>query len=220
MTHTVIPVGPMFLKTGTKLRGEADRLRWLAGKVAAPELVGFAEHDGREYMLTRALPGVNGEEAICDRPMDVVTSFARALKSLHALPIGDCPFDHSVRTQMALAGERIARGLVDESDFDDERSGRNAADIFRGLQPAPSERRALTHGDATLENAIFDDGRCSGFVDCDRFGVADPYHDLALAARSIAEHGAELVTRFFAAYGLADPDSSKLAFYRLLDEFF
>jgi len=68
---------------------------------------------------------------------------------------------------------------------------------------------------------MFDGARVAGFIDCDRAGVADPYQDLALASRSISDNlGHEWVATFFREYGLPDPDRQKLAFYRLLDEFF
>ncbi len=51
--------------------------------------------------------------------------------------------------------------------------------------------------------------------------MADRYQDLALAARSIAYNfGAEWIKPFLDAYGLTEIDPAKIAFYKLLDEFF
>ena len=61
----------------------------------------------------------------------------------------------------------------------------------------------------------------SGFIDGGRAGLADPYQDLALAARSLASHlGPLWVPEFFGRYGIGPVDERKLRFYTLLDEFF
>ena len=146
------------------------------------------------------------------------------MSSLHAQPIDDCPFNEPLDVWIRRAGERIGFGQVDETDFDKERRGRTAKDLFRELKnfPALDHVRALTHGDACLPNIIFDNNfTVVGFVDCGRTGIADPYQDLALASRSISSNlGERWVPHFFANYGLAKVDTRKLHFYRLLDEFF
>jgi aminoglycoside 3'-phosphotransferase-2 len=220
--------GTWYLKSGPVdeidgLTGEADRLRWLAGRIHVPQVVALERVTDNEYLLLTGLPGVNGLDAGREWPQQVAAGMARALRSLHAQPVDDCPFDHSLAVRIEHARQRVRAGLVDESDFDEERIGLSAREVLAELEacrPAV-EARTLTHGDACLPNVIFDETGFVGFVDCGRFGVADPYQDLALAARSIGSSlGSKWVSIFFEHYGLSAPDPRKLAFYRLLDEFF
>jgi aminoglycoside 3'-phosphotransferase-2 len=217
----------MFLKSAESkfggLSAEAERLRWIAGKLPVPDVVSFASDDSRDYLLVTSLPGVNGVEAGRERPSDVVTGLAKALKILHGQPVAKCPFDQSVTSQIERARQRVRAGLIDEADFDEERLGCTAADLLVELEGwrHDDEARVLTHGDPSLPNVMFDEGRFTGFIDCSRFGAADPYQDLALAARSVAFNlGHDWVAVFFQEYGLPNPDRRKLAFYRLVDEFF
>jgi aminoglycoside phosphotransferase len=51
--------------------------------------------------------------------------------------------------------------------------------------------------------------------------VADRYHDLAQAVRSVRRNlGERWAAPFLAAYGIDRPDAAKLRYYQLLDEFF
>jgi aminoglycoside 3'-phosphotransferase II len=219
---------PLFLKIGvdaggTDIRAEAERLRWLATRAPVPRLIGLLEDHNRAFMLLEALPGRNGVDAARDQPREVVVGLAKALDSLHAQPIGGCPFDQRIDAQIARAEERTRLGLVDESDFDQERQGRHATELLPELRHAPPDEGdlVLTHGDACLPNVIFEHGKFVGFVDVGRAGVAGRYQDLALAARSIAYNlGPACVQPFFDAYGVTSPDERLLHYYRLLDEFF
>lgn len=79
----------------------------------------------------------------------------------------------------------------------------------------------LTHGDYCFPNVVIKDWALSGFIDLGRCGVADRYHDLAQAARSVRRNLSERwVAPFFAAYGIGAPDEAKLRYYQLLDELF
>jgi len=220
--------GALFLKTrtaadGDSLEAEAERLRWLADRLPVPEVLSFVKDDGREYLLVTSVPGVNGVEAGREHAGSVAIGLARTLRGLHARPVDGCPFDQTAAARIEHARQRVAAGLVDETDFDEERIGRTARELLTEIEAwrPGNEASALTHGDPCLPNVMFDEGRFTGFVDCGRVGVADPYQDLALAARSIASQlGREWVGVFFTEYGVPKPDERKLAFYRLLDEFF
>jgi aminoglycoside 3'-phosphotransferase II len=228
VSRFITPSRTLFLKTCPidecgGLGAEVERLSWLKGRAPIPEVVAFARDERYEYLLVTSLPGQNGVEAGRTLPQVVVLGLARALKSLHTQPHGGCPFDQSIAAQVARARERVRAGVVDENDFDEERLGRTAEQLLVELEAwRPSdEAHALTHGDPCLPNVLFDRGTFVGFVDCGRAGMADPYQDLALAARSIASNlGLHRVPVFFEEYGLPMPDERKLAFYRLLDEFF
>lgn len=206
-----------------ELPGEIDRLRWLAAQaIPVPAIVATADGERFHHLLTSALPGENLADAKLP-PAAKVALAAVALRQLHGLPVTACPFDAGIAATIALAEARLNAGLVDEADFDADNLGRAGADVLARLKatvPAAVDP-VVTHGDATFANMIADNAAFAGFVDCGRLGVADRYRDLAIMARDIAsELGGQYLAPFFAAYGIAETDEKRLAFYRLTDEFF
>jgi aminoglycoside phosphotransferase len=117
---------------------------------------------------------------------------------------------------------------VDENDFDETRQDRSATSLLAELLDSRPDQEdvVFTHGDYCLPNIILRQSapgvvEVSGFIDCGRAGIADRHQDLALAIRSVAfNFGADWVSTFLTAYGLAEPDARKVAFFTLLDEFF
>ncbi len=218
---------PVFLKSEpdapfAELAEEIARLRWLGRRgIACPRVLDDGvDADGR-WLLMTALPGRDLSVAPLS-PDDRIGIAASALRALHAVPIADCPFDHRAEQRIARAAARLQAGLVDLDDLDPHHRGRTPDALLAELwstRPA-IEEPVLTHGDATLENLIASGGVFTGYVDCGRTGIADRHQDLALAVHSIAEHlGDAAVDRFLACYG-APVDPARMAFYRLLDEFF
>jgi aminoglycoside 3'-phosphotransferase-2 len=217
----------LFLKCSpinSGLKEEACRLKWLSGRVRVPSVVAFVAEEDREFLLTEALIGRDGTEAGRENPEAVVMGLAQELHVWHSQPVAGCPFDQGLGVRIPLARVRTQSGLVDEGNFDEERRACSAVELLDQLdRDRPrTEDQVLTHGDACLPNVIFSNRiECVGFIDCDRAGVADRYQDIALAARSISRNlGAKWVQPFFEGYGLLKVNVRKLAFYRLLDEFF
>lgn len=218
----------LFLKAATgvdtvELKAEHDRLRWLAGRVSVPSVLGFAVDTDCAYLLTEGLPGINAAVVPARLRPQVIIQFAVELRKLHSIDPGECPFERTLEQVLPAARARALSGRVDEADFDVERLGYTAIQLLGLLyegRPA-LEDIVVAHGDACLQNAIFDDGSFSGFVDCVRCGRADRYQDLALAVRSInSTFGGHFAAEFFAAYGIDSVDAEKISYYQLVDEFF
>jgi aminoglycoside 3'-phosphotransferase-2 len=173
-------------------------------------------------LLTTAIDGrdlASENKVPADRVVEIA---AEALRAIHRLNVEDCPFDHGIERRISLARDRVRAGLVDVTDFNEERRGRDVLDLLAELiSKRPShEDKVVTHGDACLPNFIVHEGSFAGFVDCGRLGIADRHQDLALACRSIRRNlGPEWVSPFLARYGV-EPDPNRMEFYRLLDEFF
>ena len=220
---------PLYLKVSPvphrrDLLREKERVEWLRGRLPVPEVLAYETDCRVEYLLLSALPGLDAATLTGDRPDDnMVRLLANGLRSIHAVPIDECPFDMSLDRIIEEAGRNVARGLVDEADFDHERLGRSAAEMFEELlsrRPAV-EDLVFTHGDYCLPNVLIDGEEIAGFVDWGRAGIADRYKDIALAVRSLEYNtGRDLRTMFFDAYGLSSPDADKIEYYKLLDEFF
>lgn len=205
-----------------ELPGEIERLNWLTRMgFKAPRVVDAESTGSRLFLLMTAVPGRDLTHII-DRPADFIRAYAQGLKRLHALDPAHCPFDHGLDTRLADAEARMKAGLVDESDFDTERKGWSAPQVFDWLvQNRPtSGSHFVTHGDASAPNILADNGRFSGVIDCGRLGRADIWQDLAIACRSIAYNiGQEHVATFLAAYG-AEWDPVLYTYYCTLDEMF
>ncbi|MBA0445880.1 APH(3')-II family aminoglycoside O-phosphotransferase [Stenotrophomonas maltophilia] len=208
----------------SELGDEIARLRWLQAQgQPAPTVIATAEEAGRRWLLMSALPGRDLASSPELAARQVAVLMADALRGLHAMPVANCPFDQRLASRLQAVQARVEAGLVDADDFDDERLGQSPQQIFaelRATQPA-HEDLVVSHGDACLPNLMVANGRFTGFIDCGRLGVADRYQDLALAARSLVHNFGETscVATLFQRYG-AVADERRMAFYRLLDEFF
>ncbi|SFS11673.1 APH(3')-I family aminoglycoside O-phosphotransferase [Sphingomonas jatrophae] len=223
-------VPDLFLKHGrgsvaSDITDEMVRLRWLAKHVPAPAVEGFVATQDEAWLLMKALPGQTAYqllEAHPDARVGIVDALAAFLRGLHAIPLSACPFtsDHAYR--LAQARERIDAGLIDEHDFDDEREGWTAEQVWDAMQrllPMQFDP-VVTHGDFSLDNILLLGGDVIGCIDAGRVGVADRYQDLAILWRDLGQFDQALQDRLLVQYGIAGADAGKLQFHLLLDELF
>ncbi len=202
------------------LEQEKLRLEWLQGLLPVPQVRLFAEDEDKDYLLISEIAGVAASEDLYKRDTTaVIEQLATGLRMIHSLPFDGCPFDWTLQRKVERARQRMVRGLIEESNFDEP--GEPSELFQKVVERLPVEEELVfTHGDYCLPNIILRDWKLGGFVDWGEAGIADRYQDIALLARSIAENfGSQWVPLVYEKYGI-EPDHAKLEFYMLLDEFF
>jgi len=202
---------------------EKIKLDWLKNRLPVAEVLLFAEDENTNYLLLSEISGVDASDDSLKKNIPrTINELASGLKMIHSLPIENCPFDGRLAYKIEAAREQMIKGLVEEEDFDEERQGRTAEDLFEELlEGVPTdEDLVFTHGDYCVPNVILENGNLSGVVDWESAGVADRYQDIALLTRSVwYNFGKKYEESVFEIYGI-EPDWEKIHFYRLLDEFF
>jgi aminoglycoside 3'-phosphotransferase-2 len=215
----------LFAKSGdiASISSEIDRLIWLReNSVRCPDIMAFEEWNGKLWMLMSALRGKDLASNVTIRPERAISIATEAICLLHSLDVVACSFDSRLDLTLSEAYERVAKGLVDVSDFDAPQKGRTPESILQELhRTRPNEDNIVVgHGDISLGNILVFDGMLSGVIDCGRVGLADAHRDLAIATREItARWGPAWSNRFLEGFPHT-VDPQKIEYYRLLDELF
>ncbi|GIN71331.1 aminoglycoside phosphotransferase APH(3') [Bacillus sp. J14TS2] len=206
------------------LQVEQEKMGWLQGKLAVPEILYYGQDEKQEYLLMTEIKGIDASDSAHITNIPLVTKqLAQGLREIHSLCVEHCPFQRTLDVTIKEAQVRVEKSLVDTEDFDEERKGKTAEELFQDLlENRPREEDPVfTHGDYCLPNIILRNNKVSGFIDLGRAGISDRYQDIALAVRSIARNfGKQYISLFLKEYGLEQVEQEKIDFYQLLDEFF
>lgn len=155
-------------KLKMSMEREVELLKWLEGKLPVPEALSFATDTEYEYLLMTEIKGIlSCDSAFSNDMPKLVQLLAKGLKMIHRVDINNCSFDQRLSIKLKKAEYRVTNGLVDEDDFDDNRHGRKAVDLFEELLTTKplDEDLVFTHGDYCLPNIMISDGDISGFID-------------------------------------------------------
>ncbi len=226
----VLKVQPSSQRT----RNEAAMLRWLSGKLPAPQLLSYAETDGMSCLLMMRIRGKMAcDDFFLDRPALLIDRLAEALQLLWRTDTSGCPVLRGQAAELQEARRRVENGLV---DLDDTEPGTFGPGGFRDPEALlvwlennrPSFEPVLSHGDLCLPNLFLTQTGIGGFIDLGDAGVGDRWRDIALCHRSLRHNlcgqyatraREDVADRLFGALGLR-PDQEKLRWYLLLDELF
>jgi aminoglycoside phosphotransferase len=229
-----------FLKTGAgdpddlesaagQVAAELANLAWLAPHLPVAPVLAHERQPDRVLLLTAPAVGTPATDPDHHQSPDaLVRALARGLRRVHELPADGFTGTPGTGARVQRARERVARGMVDQADFEPAYARfppERLLELLLDAEPDGDEDLVVVHGDPTFANLLLgpgDDGELAvtGYVDLDQAGVADRYLDLAIAARSLATNlSPEALGPFFHEYGIESPALAKVDFYVLLDEF-
>ena len=96
----------VYVKRAAALSAERDRLVWLSGRLPVPELVGFYQAEGDEWLLTREVPGVPlYHPSIGWEPKRIAARFGEILREIHSINATACPFGENGPGRVFIHGD-------------------------------------------------------------------------------------------------------------------
>lgn len=222
-----------------KCREENDNtvqmMRWLEGRIPVPRVICYEQDTEYQYLLMGKLTGkMSCDEYYMERPQELLTLLAEAMKMLWAVDVTDCPRKRDIDAELAEAKYRVENNLVDMDNVEPTTFGeggfRDPKELLQWLEDnRPDYEPVLSHGDFCLPNIFIEDGMISGFIDLGDTGIGDKWRDIALCYRSLkhnydGSYGGKVYADFqpdmlFEKLGL-QPNWEKLKYYILLDELF
>ncbi|MFG2532116.1 APH(3'') family aminoglycoside O-phosphotransferase [Streptomyces sp. NPDC048516] len=214
------------------LKAERDRVVWLGDQgVPGPRVLDWRSGNAGACLVTSAVPGVPADQVSAADLRVAWERIADAVRRLHEVPVGECPFRRSLDDMVAVARDVVTREAVNPEFLPVEQQHTPAAELLARLVAQVARRReqetadvVICHGDLCLPNIILDPQtlNVSGFIDLGRLGLADRYADLALLLANAretwpsGEQARAADVAFAERYGIA-LDHDRLRFYLHLD---
>lgn len=212
-----------FIKTAKEgmLTREYEALKWLEGKLVVPKIVIYEIYNGSEFLVTEEIKGnMVFETETVEQGIRIIVD---AFKEIYKVDYKDCPFNVSLDYKLNLVKENVGNGLIDYNNLSE-----NVKEKFKSLDEIISyleenrfeEDLCFSHGDTSLPNIFYDDGKFSGFIDVGECGIADKWFDLAICQKSIKRnYGQEAISLFYNELGI-EPDNKKIDYYLLMMELY
>jgi len=202
----------------------AERLLWLNGRAGSPELVasGRSEDLCEAAVVRMSWHAVPVADPLLPLdPENLARLLGASLRSLHDLPLADCPYESDLGRWRDRAATRVASGEITTAhDGPYARVGPvRLLEVLDELidSVGQSADHVLIHGAPIPAHTwLVPDGTVA-FTGWQSFGVGDRHHDLAVASSALTERfGPPLVPALLDEYGLDDIDLRRLDLHQLL----
>ncbi|HVC77455.1 MAG TPA: phosphotransferase [Candidatus Micrarchaeaceae archaeon] len=96
----------VYVKRAAALSAERDRLAWLSGRLPVPEVIGFYQAEGDDWLLTREMPGVPlYHPSIGWEPERIAARFGEILREIHSIAATTCPFGKKAASRVFIHGD-------------------------------------------------------------------------------------------------------------------
>lgn len=106
-----------FLKVGTDLKKEYDRLIWLEGRLPVPKVIAFETFDGQEALLISGMSGKNLKVLSKEWPAEkVVDKLAEAIKAFHSMESSAFPLGTPKDGNVFIHGDASLPNFIFEGD--------------------------------------------------------------------------------------------------------
>ena len=158
-------------------------LRWLRGKLQAPEIICEEQHDDVLYTLMTRIHGEMAcSEANMKRPNDTVAAIAEGLRMLWTVDISDCPIRYTLADMIKDAEKHIAAADTSAWKGHFETPEKQLEWLANNM---PDDEFVFAHGDYCMPNIMIEGRKVKGFVDMAQCGAADRWYDISLMQQSL-----------------------------------
>ncbi len=112
-----VPDGNYFLKIGSGLEKERERLQWLNGKLPVPKVIGSTKIEDKDALLLSAIEGKNlaalSKEWSAEK---IVDKLVEALHQFHSIDAKNCPFGDFEPNKVLVHGDACLPNFLFQDD--------------------------------------------------------------------------------------------------------
>ena len=209
--------GGCFLKTSAadSLQTEAVMTSYYHTLGLSAEVLYYGTENGKDYLLTRRLPGEDCTWApYRAEPKRLCDTAALLLRQLHETPAPDCPVPDRNESYAAAVKRGLSGHVFEPEHFRGlwEFSSREEAEKAAEEGLCRLDREVLLHGDYCLPNIILDRWKFSGFIDLGQGGIGDRHIDILWGIWTLNRNlkTVRYTDRFIDVYGKELVDREKL----------